>query len=153
VRNRDEKLTIGWREWVALPGLGVDGIKAKIDSGARSSALHAYDVEIVDRGGQEYVVFKVLPYQRSTQSAVHAEAPLLEVRSVRNSGGHVENRPVIETPLKIGEREHLIELTLTSRDEMGFRLLLGRQAVRKIFVIDPGRSFLQGRQDRTEQSR
>ncbi len=124
---------IGWREWVALPDFGVQAIKAKIDTGARSSALHAIDLERFDQGGQTRVRFQAHPLQRDDRHIVMVEAVLLEDRMVRNSGGQSELRPVVIP----------IELTLTNRDEMGFRLLLGRQALRRHYWVDPGRSYRQ----------
>jgi hypothetical protein len=136
--------SIGWREWVSLPLLGVGATKAKIDSGARSSTLHAWDIEIVEGTRGPRVRFVLHPQQRDTTITVEAEAPLLAVRSVRSSNGALESRPVIRTPVVLGDRRFRIELTLTRRDEMGFRMLLGRQAVGRRFVIDPARSFLCG---------
>jgi len=134
---------IGWRERVALPDLGIAQIKAKIDTGARSSALHAFDVETFSRDGKTMVRFKVHPYQRDTHRTVSAEAELIDQRQVRNSGGHAQLRPVIQTMVELNGERWLIELTLTNRDVMGFRMLLGRQAVRKRFLVDAGRSFVQ----------
>ncbi|NJL83286.1 MAG: ATP-dependent zinc protease [Chloroflexaceae bacterium] len=134
---------IGWRESVALPELGIDDIKAKIDTGARSSALHAINIEQFQQDGRDMLRFQVHPYQRDCQHIVIAAAPLLEYREIRNSGGQTQCRPVIETPVRLGEKQWLIELTLTNRDVMGFRLLLGRQAVRQRFLVDAGKSFLQ----------
>jgi len=136
---------IGWREWVGLPALGVPHIKAKIDTGARTSALHAYDIEIVHRGGHPHVRFVVHPMQRDASVSIFAEAPLLGERVIRSSSGHVSRRPVIRTAVEIlGERRE-VELPLVPRDEMGFRMLLGRQAVRDGFLVDAGRSYLGGR--------
>lgn len=135
---------LGWREWVALPDLGIAAIKAKIDTGARSSALHAFDVETFSLNGQDKIRFKVHPQQRDTTQTAIAEADLLERREVRNSGGHAELRYAILTSLEIGGVRWSIELTLTNRDAMGFRMLLGRQALRGRFFVDPGRSFLFG---------
>lgn len=135
---------VGWREWVALPALGVPNIKAKIDTGARSSALHAFDIEVVRRGGGAFVRFVLHPLQRRSGARVAAEVPLLGERHVRSSNGHVSKRPVIRTALEIlGERRE-VELTLVPRDEMGFRMLLGREAIRDGFLVDPGRSYLGG---------
>ncbi|MGB3138337.1 MAG: RimK/LysX family protein [Nodosilinea sp.] len=133
---------IGWREWVALPKLGVQTVKAKIDTGARSSALHAFEVERFEQNGRAMVRFQAHPLQRNDEQVVIAEAILLEEREVRNSGGQVELRPVIETPVQVGAAVWAIELTLTNRDQMGFRMLLGRQAVRRRYLVDPGRSYL-----------
>jgi hypothetical protein len=145
-----EKPVIGWREWVALPELGVPAIKAKIDTGARSSALHAYDVEVVRRRGRNLVRFKIYPLQRSTGRVIAAEAQLVEERWVRSSSGHRMLRPVIQTAIELDGQRWPIELTLTGRDEMGFRMLLGRQAVRRRFVVDPARSFRADRQRRVK---
>ncbi len=134
---------IGWREWVALPTLGVPAIKAKVDTGARSSALHAFDLERFDRNGATMVRFQAHPIQRDDQYIISVEAVLLEERWVRNSGGQEELRPVIETTVQVGTQIWPIELTLTNRDVMGFRLLLGRQAVRRRYLVDPGHSYLQ----------
>lgn len=133
---------IGWREHLALPDLGIREVKAKIDTGARSSALHAFDVVIFECDGKKRVRFKVHPYQRDTTRTVTAEAELIEQRQVRSSGGHSQIRPVIQTTVELNGARWLIELTLTNRDVMGFRMLLGRQAVRKRFLVDAGKSFL-----------
>jgi hypothetical protein len=134
---------IGWREWVALPELGVHAIKAKVDTGARSSALHAFELERFEREGIAMVRFQAHPMQRDDRHIVTVEAVLLEERMVRNSGGQEELRPVIETKVQIGSQSWAIELTLTNRDQMGFRMLLGRQAVRRRYWVDPGHSYLQ----------
>ena len=140
-------LIIGWRENIALPDLGIDRIKAKIDTGARSSALHAFHLQKFQRDGQEMIRFQVHPYQRDSKHTVTAEAKLLEHREVRNSGGEAQLRPVILTTVKLGGKQWEIELTLTNRDVMGFRMLLGRQAVRHRFLVDPGKSYIQSRQN------
>jgi hypothetical protein len=139
-----ELLIIGWRELVHLPDLGINSIKAKIDTGARSSALHAFHIQNFQRNGKSMIEFHIHPYQRDTQRTVIAEAELLEYRKVRNSGGHIQSRPVIQTKVQLGNKQWSIELTLTNRDVMGFRMLLGRQAIRHKFLVDSGQSFLQG---------
>ena len=136
---------IGWREWVSFPDLDAWAVKAKIDTGARSSCLHAFDVRTVRRGGKEFVQFKVHPLQRDTSQTVEAEAELLEYRVVRSSGGHETHRPVILTTIQLLGQQWGIELTLASRDTMGFRMLLGRQAVRGRFLVNPGRSYCAGK--------
>lgn len=141
-KTSSDRLTVGWREWVGLPDLGVTAIKAKIDTGARTSALHVTNLVRFERDGHPWVRFAVHPIQRSELPMVVAEAPLVEHRPVRSSSGHTERRLVIMTRLAVGEVTWPIELTLTRRDAMGFRMLIGRQAVRQRAVIDPGRSFL-----------
>ena len=137
------KRTIGWREWVTLPDLSPTLIKAKVDTGARTSALHAFDLR-VERGGDgpDIAHFLVHPEQRTTRDTVPAHEPIVDYRRIRSSDGRVEQRPVIRTPIRLGDRRWAIELSLTRRDQMGFRLLLGRSAVRRRFVVDPGRSYL-----------
>ncbi len=133
---------VGWREWVALPGLGIDRMKAKIDTGARSSSLHAYDMKRFRRRGVSMIRFKVHPIQREFRTVVEAEAALVDLRKVRSSSGVQTLRPVIVTPLELGELAWDIEITLVRRDAMGFRMLLGRQALRGHLLVDPGRSFI-----------
>ena len=136
---------LGWREWARLPDFGVDAIKAKLDTGARTSSLHAFDLTRFEHDGRPMVRFEVHPVQRSAEDIVVVEAEVVDERWVRNSGGTRELRPVIETTVEIGERSWPIELTLTRRDEMGFRMLLGRQALKRKALVDPGRSFRAGR--------
>jgi hypothetical protein len=137
-----DRPVIGWREWVGLPDLGVDAIKAKVDTGAKSSSLHAWDVETDDRTG--LVHFNVHPLQDDDSIVVSASAPLVEHREVRSSNGEVDLRPVIRTTALVRGSPFDIELSLSRRDEMGFRMLLGRSAIRRRFVVDPGRSFVGG---------
>lgn len=133
---------IGWREHLCLPELGITQIKAKIDTGARSSALHAFVIETFEHNGKAMIRFEVHPYQRDTHRSAIAQAELLDWREVRNSGGQAQLRPVIVTTVELGNYTFPIELTLTNRDVMGFRMLLGRQAVRQRFLVDAGKSFL-----------
>lgn len=144
-RSKQPLRTLGWREWLALPELSVGRVKAKIDTGARSSTLHAFDVHRFERDGRPWVRFRVHPIQRSTRESVEAEAPLHDERLVRDSGGSEQLRPVISTTVEVNGDRWRIELTLTNRDAMGFRMLLGRQAIRGRFVVDAGRSYLLGR--------
>ena len=133
---------IGWREWIALPGLGIDRIKVKIDTGARSASLHAYDIQRFRRKGVRMVRFRVHPIQRDFRTVVDAEAELIGERKVRSSTGIQTLRPVITTEMELMGRRRVIEVTLTRRDTMGFRMLLGRQAVQGHFLVDPARSYL-----------
>ena len=138
--------TIGWREWAALPQLGIPAVKVKVDTGARTSALHAYRIEPFEQDGREHIRFWIHPLQRRTDIVIACEAPLLDRRMVRDSGGHAEERYVISTPLRIGKHEWDIELTLTSREDMLFRMLLGRRAlIAGHFLVDPRASYLNGK--------
>ncbi|HSJ83599.1 MAG TPA: RimK/LysX family protein [Acidimicrobiia bacterium] len=150
-RSGQQKMVIGWREWVQLPDLGVSEMKAKVDTGADNSSLHAFNLERFERDGVEYVRFEIHPKQRSRKPTIHCEAPLAMEKKVKNPGGRTELRPVIRTGIIVAG-EHLEALVnLTSRDEMGFRMLLGRRAVRSRFVIDPGRSYVGPRPSRGDQ--
>ena len=135
----------GWREWVAFPDLGVPRVKAKLDTGARSSALHAFAIREFTDGGRRMVRFEVHPLQRRADRAVEVVAELLERRVVRPSSGVGQMRRVIATTLEMDGRRWPIELTLARRDAMGFRLLLGRQALRGRYLVDPGKSFVFGK--------
>lgn len=136
---------IGWREWLALPQVGVPGIKAKIDTGARTSALHTHDYEVFQRDGEDWVRFKLHPLTRTDKIELICEAPVLEFRQVKDSGGHTEDRPFIKTMAKLGSIEWEIRLSLTNREGMKFRMLLGREALTQHFVVDPTASYLLGR--------
>ncbi len=146
-RRRRPRPTVGWREWVGLPDLGVEAIKAKVDTGAATSSLHAWDIEEVgtDAEGRPTLRFGVHPAQRDARTEVVATAALTGWRKVRSSNGQVEERPVITTTLALGDALVPIDITLTRRDAMGFRMLLGRSALRRRVLVDPGRSFLTGR--------
>jgi hypothetical protein len=136
---------IGWREWAGLPDLGIRRIKAKVDTGAKSSAIHAYNMRVFARGGTEIVAFDLHPRQKNDRVVVSSEAEVLEFRKVRNSGGAVDTRPVIVTHVVLFGRRFPIELTLANRDEMGYRMLIGREALRSRFLVDADRSYLSER--------
>jgi hypothetical protein len=137
-------LVIGWREWLGFPELGIKNIKAKIDTGARTSALHAFDIEPFVKKGKKYVAFKVHPFQKDWKSVTRCVAEMVDERSIKDSGGRSSMRPVISTRIKIGELSWMIEVTLINRDEMGFRMLIGREAIRGHLLVNPGNSFLLG---------
>lgn len=139
---------VGWREWVALPDLGIDRIKAKIDTGASTSAIHAIHIHRFVEDGRERVRFEIHPLQRRTDVTVQCVADVLEERHVTSSSGHRERRLVVRTRLAIGGRSWPIELTLTNRDSMGFRMLLGRRAMHNRLFVDPSASYLAGAADR-----
>lgn len=142
------KPIIGWREWVGLPDFGIQQIKAKVDTGARSSSLHVFDLKEFNRDGQTWVKFKVHPVQRKTNLTQDVETPVLEHRLVRSSSGKASIRPVVVTNIFLLGKSWPIELTLASRDKMGFRMLLGREAFRGRFLVDAGKSYYNGTQRR-----
>ena len=149
ISRKPQLPVIGWREWVSLPELTIKTIKVKVDTGARSSSLHAYDLREFERGGHVWVRFKVHPVQRKSDEVVEAEAQVLEHRSVRSSSGRATVRPVIVTHVTLLDQTWPVELTLANRDEMGFRMLLGREAFRGRFLVDASKSYYGGRPGRS----
>ncbi|WP_340819337.1 RimK/LysX family protein [Methanolobus sp. WCC4] len=149
--KRDEELiTLGWKEWVALPELGLPAIKAKVDTGARTSALHAFKIEQYAENGTDMLRFLIHPLQKNRELVVECTAPLKEKRQVSDSGGHREMRYVIETLIVIDTYSYPIELTLTDRDTMRFRMLLGRTALNNMAVVNPAASYRCGKMDAKE---
>jgi len=144
-KRREPLPVIGWREWAALPELGIDRLKLKVDTGARTSALHAVKIRSFERDGRTWVRFVVHPQQRSNKVSIPCELPVLDRRGVKNSGGKVEERYTVQTAIQLGPYSWPIELTLTNRENMGIRMLLGREAMRDRFTVDPALSFVQSR--------
>lgn len=133
---------VGWTEWISLPDLNLPAVKAKVDTGAATSSLHAYDIKIVEKNGIKYVSFVVHPLQRNKKIATKCLAPLVELRKVKSSTGEMQLRPVILTTIKIGNYTWSIELNLTNRDSMGKRMLIGREALNGRVLVNPSHKFL-----------
>jgi hypothetical protein len=144
----NDLMILGWREWVSLPELGLQAVKAKVDTGARTSALHAFEVRPFSEGGLQRVELKIHPRQRDNDTVVVCTADVIDERTVTDSGGHKEQRWVIETPISLGKHTWPIEITLTSRDDMRFRMLLGRTAINDRALVNPAQSYLLGKKPR-----
>lgn len=147
VRADDKYTLIGWREWIVFPDFGNARVKAKIDTGARTSAIHAEDVQLLERSNGTFVSFVIQPNQNDTEDAVQCIAPLIDQRTITDSGGNSEDRFIVSAQVSLGGQTWPIELSLTDRDAMGFRMLLGRSALKKRFRVQPDKSFLHGRED------
>jgi len=148
-KNRS-KLIIGWREWCALPELGLPGVAAKIDTGAKTSSLHAFKIKTFQRDGQLWARFNIHPIQRHRRPEIHCEARVIDKRIVTSSNGRGEPRLVIGTKMVLGPYRFATEITLSNRDEMGFRMLIGRKALARRFVVDPSLSMTLGENDEYE---
>ena len=141
----NEKLVVGSEEWCAFPSLGIPAIRARVDSGAKTSALHAFNIHAFKRAGQSWVSFDVHPLQSNRKVAVSCEAPVIARRSIRNTSGSSEKRYVVRVPMRLGEHTWDIEITLANRDSMGYRMLLGREAMENRILVDPSSSSMLGR--------
>ncbi len=141
---RGEKDIVGWREWVAFPDFGNIRVKAKVDTGAQTSAIHVWNPEIVVRHGKKMVSFDIHPLQRDDETIASCLAELCDQRSVKNSGGQEEERLFVRTRVQLGDKIHPIEISLTNRDEMNYRMLLGRALLRGRYLVDSEASFLLG---------
>ena len=133
---------LGWREHVGLPHLFIGDIKAKVDTGARTSSLQAFDLEPYDHNSGPRIRFQVRPDQEADGPVVPCDLPVVDWRWIKDSGGHATYRPIIRTPVRVGSIEFEAELSLASRADMGFRMLLGREALRGRFVVDPMKSYV-----------
>ena len=150
MKKPENLLTFGWREWVSLPDLGIETIKAKVDTGARTSAIHAFELHTFSDNGRDRVEFRIHPLQKDEATVVTCTADVLDRRVVTDSGGHKEERLVISTTLSIGSHSWPIEATLTARDSMLFRMLLGRTALKGHAQVNPTRSYVVGKKPRLE---
>ncbi|WP_320170879.1 ATP-dependent zinc protease [Maridesulfovibrio sp.] len=136
---------IGWREWACFPELNIPAIKFKADTGARTSSLHSFSQDFFEKEGRQWVRFGIHPVQKRDNVELYCEAPVVDFREITNSGGQTETRPVISSRIMLGNMEWDIELTLTNRDSMKFRMLLGRTAMEERIIVDPARSYVLGR--------
>lgn len=143
--NEHSPVTLGWREWVRLKDLNLPDVRAKVDSGAKTSCLHAFEVTPFDKNGEPWVRFKIHPRKTMPELEKTCEARIHDRRIIKDSGGHRQKRYVIKTPMYIGSWHQDIELTLTARDNMNFVMLLGRQALAGSYMVDSASSFLLGR--------
>jgi hypothetical protein len=146
--EKKQKRAAGWREWVSLPSIGVGSIKAKLDTGARTSALHAFKIETYWSHGELWARFFVHPYQENDAREIACTARVEDIRTVSNPGGRRQRRLVIRTDVRLGDEIWPIDLSLTDRDEMGFRLLIGRTAMHGNLTVDPDHSYLLGKRKR-----
>lgn len=145
MKKKLAKLTIGSEEWCAFPDMALPAIKARVDSGAKTSSIHAFNIQPFRRDGQAWVSFEVHPIQKNRRIVIRCEKPVIDKRSVKNTSGLAETRYVVSAPMKLGKEVWEVELTLANRDSMGYRMLLGREAMKDRAIIDPALRFVQGK--------
>jgi hypothetical protein len=143
--DKADLFVVGWREWIALPQFGIDRLKAKIDTGARTSSLHATNLHSFRRDGQPWARFEVQPNQSKASEFVLCEAPVTDHREIKYATGRVELRVVVQVVIGLETRKWPIEVTLTDRRDMRFRMLLGRTALSRRVLVDPRRSYVTGK--------
>lgn len=148
--KHEEKIVVGSVEWCAFPGLGIPVIKARVDSGAKTSSIHAFNIQAFSRSGKPWVSFEVHPLQNNRRTVVRCEAPIEDRRAVKSSSGNSEKRYVIRTPLVLDDKEWMVEVTLANRDSMGHRMLLGREAMSGRLLVDPADSYCLGEKNKQE---
>lgn len=148
--TRMDKFLIGCEEWCSFPSLGIPAVKARIDTGAKTSSLHAYEIEPFEQNGEEWVRFIAHPIQKDLKTTVTCTAPLIDQRLVKSSSGNASHRHVIKVPLTLGNETWDVEVTLANRDTMGYRMLLGREAMNGRVLVDPSENFLLGRLDKKQ---
>lgn len=140
-----EKIIVGWEEWCSLPQLGLIAIKAKVDTGATTSSLHAFNITPYEAEGILHVRFQIDPLQKGDGVVKLCSAPVVDRRVISDSGGHREERYIISTCFTLGGKSWEIELSLTDRESMQYKMLLGRRAMENMVMVDPAGSFLQGK--------
>ena len=138
-----KSLLVGWREWAKLPMLDIPLIKVKIDTGAKTSALHAYDINVIRESGKDFAEFVIHPIQRNDRICRKSKAEIVDMRIIKSSNGQAEKRIVVRSFIEIGSLTWDIDITLTNRDIMRHRMLLGREAMSKL-LVDPTSSYCQG---------
>ena len=138
---QNDKLIVGSEEWCAFPSIGIPAVKARVDSGAKTSALHAFNINSFKRDNRTWVSFEVHPLQQNRKTTVRCEAPVIDRRTIKSSSGNTEKRYVISVPMRLSDHSWEVELTLTNRDSMGYRMLLGREAMKDRLLVDPSGSF------------
>lgn len=147
-KNLNQLTAIGWREWISFPEWNIDHMKVKVDTGARTSSLHVSKIVYFEKDSQQWIHFIVHPWQESSKETIKVAAPVTAYKEVRSSSGFLEKRPVVRTSLSVAGQRIAADITLTNRSQMGFRMLLGREAIRRNFLVIPGQSYLGGKPEK-----